>query len=848
MFKNLRLSGQRLYGHWQRRSRRQKVLLLAGVLLIAVAVFVYGWLFADLPSIDRLQAGLALPSTRIYDRNGQLLYEILPPEGGRNTALPLAAIPAHCVQAVIATEDANFYSHPGVDVVGIARALWINLRGGEVLAGGSTITQQVARNLLLDPEQRLERSLRRKLRESLLAIRLQNAYSKDDVLALYLNQSYFGNLAYGIEAAARAYFGKSAPELSLAECALLAGVIQAPAVYDPLANLEAARERQHAVLGLMADNGFISPETAEVAKNDELQFAATPFPIQAPHFVMAVWTQLQRDFPEQVYMRGLEVVTTVDLHWQQAAEQILRAQLYRLNNPISPGKVPANARNGALVALDPLTGQVLTMLGSPDYFDESIDGAVNAALALRQPGSTLKPFTYAAAMNPAREHPWTAATMVLDVKTPFITRRLQSYTPANFGLVEHGPVLVREALASSYNIPAVVALEDIGLQTLVELLKNAGVETLAQNTDIDLAITLGGGEVRLLDLVGAYSIFPNGGFRVQPAFILKVSDREGNTLYEWQPPRLDTRVIDERVAYIITDILSDDYARVPSFGRYSALNIGRPAAAKTGTTTDYRDNWIVGYTPNLVVGVWVGNADNTPMTDVTGVSGAAPAWNAFLRRVLLGQPELDFQPPPGIVRHEVCALSGLLPTPECPLRKTELFIEGTVPIEKDHFYQTFEIDTLTGLLADDSTPPERRARRVYAVLPQEARDWAIRSGIEQPPPAAAVRLPDEEAGLRLLEPDPYTVFQISPITPVETQRLRLTVGAPPGTLAVTYTLDGLELGTVEAAPWALWWALELGDHELVATATLADGTQQVSEPIPFRVTAYAPPEVRFSGQ
>jgi membrane carboxypeptidase/penicillin-binding protein PbpC len=527
---------------------------------------------------------------------------------------------------------------------------------------------------------------------------------------------------------------------------------------------------------------------------------------------------------------------------------IIQQQLYRQNNPVAPGKVPANARNAALVALDPHTGQVLTMLGSPDYFDETIDGAVNAALALRQPGSALKPFTYAAAFNPQQEHPWTAATMLLDVETPFITRKLESYTPANFGLVEHGPVLAREALASSMNIPAVVTLEHIGLQTLIGLLNNAGVETLANNTGADLAITLGGGEVRLLDLAQAYSTFPNGGYRVQPSMILKVSDHNDHVLYEWKPPRLDTRVMDERVAYLITDILSDDNARIAGFGRNSALNIGRPAAAKTGTTTDFRDNWIVGYTPNLVVGVWVGNADNAPMTDVTGVSGAAPAWNAFMRRVLLGQPELSFTQPPGMARHVVCALSGLLPTPECPLRKSELFIDGTVPTEPDNLYQTFTINKQTGLLADDTTPPEDRVQKVYIVLPQEARDWGIRNGIAPPPPQAVVKLPDENSGLRLLEPDPYTVFQLSPITPAETQRLRLTVGAPPGTESVTYLMDGQELGTAKEAPWMLWWPLELGDHELVARSEMADGTTQTSAAIPFRVTTYVPPEMRFEGQ
>lgn len=824
--------------------KRRLILALTAALVLLGGVWVYNWLFVDLPSIDELDAGLALPSTRIYDRNGQLLYEILPPDGGRNTAIALVDVPAHCLNAIIATEDANFYSHPGVDIEGIARALWINLRGGEVIAGGSTITQQVARNLLLEPEQRTERTIQRKLRESILAMRLQNSYSKDDILTLYLNQTYFGNLAYGIEGAARAYFSKSATDLSLAECALLGGIIANPAFYDPLSNLDGATQRQENTLRLMVNQGYIAQSEADTALNDELQFAATRFPINAPHFVMAVWTQLQRDYGDALYRDGLDVITTVDLDWTNAAQTIVQQQLDRLNHPPAGFGVPANANNAAVVAIDPFTGQVLTMLGSPDYFDESIDGAVNAALALRQPGSALKPFTYATAMNPARPDAWTPATMILDVETPFVTQKLESYTPSNFGLVEHGPVLVREALASSYNIPAVVALEHVGVPELVQLVSNAGLASLAENAQVDLAITLGGGEVRLLDMSQAYSIFPNGGHFVKPSFILKVSRRSGDVLYEWQKPPLNNRILDERVAYLINDILSDPGARIPAFGTNSALDIGRPAAAKTGTTTDFRDNWVMGYTPNLVVGVWVGNADNTPMTDVTGVSGAGPIWNLFMRRVLAGQPEVAFTRPDGIVSQEVCALSGLLPTPACPRRRVERFIEGTQPTETDNIYQTFTIDRTSGLLADDTTPPQDQVERVFAVLPQEARDWANRNGIPQPPIGAVVLRPDDSAGLRLLEPDPYTVLQISPRTPPDTQRIRLTAGVPPNTESVTYLMNDQELGTVLAEPWALWWMLEPGDHELVAQALLADGTTEISAPVPFRVTEYAPPQSR----
>lgn len=822
----------------------QKALLLLGLITVLTGTGLYVWLFTDLPSIEDLEAGLALPSTRIYDRNGQLLYEILPPDGGRNTPLPLDAIPQHCVNAVVATEDANFYSHPGVDVIGVARALWINVRGGEVIAGGSTITQQVARNTLMEPEQRTERSLYRKLRESILAMRLQNVYSKEDILTLYLNQAYFGNLAYGIEGAARAYFARSAQDLSLSECALLASIIPNPAIYDPLTRLEAAQTRQENTLRLMVNQGYITQAQADQALADGLQFAATRFPIEAPHFVMAVWTQLQRDYGEALYRDGLDVVTTLDLDWQRIAQRIAQTQLAALNDPA--WRVPANAHNAAIVALDPYTGQVLTMLGSPDYFNESIDGAVNAVFALRQPGSALKPFTYAVTMNPAREAPWTAATMLLDVETPFVTRRLESYTPSNFGFVEHGPVLLREALASSYNIPVVVALESVGVEALIQLAANAGLTTLAQNIHADLSITLGGGEVRLMDMAQAYSIFPNGGYYVRPQYLLSVTSRNGETLYQWQASRLNHRVIDERVAAIITDILSDPAARVPAFGTNSALDIGRPAAAKTGTTTDFRDNWVMGYTPNLVVGVWVGNADNSPMVNATGVTGAGPIWNQFMRQVLRGQPELSFRLPEGINRVEVCAISGLLPTPECQQRRTELFIEGTEPQSYDTVYQAFTLDRETGLLADENTPEDQRFERVYMILPPEARDWAIHNNIPQPPAGAAIA-DSAPAGLRLLQPDPYTRFQVSPLTPRETQRLRFSVAVPPQTESVTYWLNGEALDTVTAAPWGMWWSLTLGSYELVAEAHFADGTSAQSAPIPFTVVDYIPPEVRATG-
>ena len=826
---------------FRKRSRRYKILLTL-LLLIGLGVgAVSVWVLEDLPSIDDLNAGMALPSTRIYDRNHRLLYEILPYEQGRNSNLSFDDIPEYCIHAVIATEDANYYSHPGVDPVGILRALWINIQGGDILAGGSTITQQTARILLLDPQQQAERTVHRKLREMVLALQLQARYSKEDILALYLNQVYFGNLAYGIDGASRAYFHKDALDLSLAECALLVGTIQNANYNDPLTQFERAKERQEIVLDLMIQNGYITDNQALSAKQDELQFGSVRFPIGAPHFVMEVWKILERDYPNELHAGGLEVITTVDLDWTNHAQDIVQKQLYALNHPADT-TLPANANNAALVAIHPITGEVLTMLGSPDFFDEDIDGAVNVAMAYRQPGSTLKPFTYAEAMNPKYDDPYTAATMILDVKTPFITNKLESYTPANYGLSEHGPVRVREALASSYNIPAVVALEHIGMERFVQFVSSLGLDNLADNTEVDLSITLGGGEVRLIDLAEAYSAFANGGYDIEPQYILSITQADGTSLFEYETASLSRRVIDEGIAYIISDILSDNNARIPSFGDNSPLSVGFPAAAKTGTTTDFRDNWVMGYTPDIVVGVWVGNANNKPMIDVTGVSGAGPIYNLFMRTIKRGEISSDFVEPDGLIHREVCSLSGLLPTQACTRRINELFLVGTEPTDYDTFHQTFSIDMDTGLLASDDTPLDRVKEQTFLVLPQEARDWAIRKGIPQPPLGANIFSSDASKGVRLLAPDPFTIYELSDLIPLDSQRLRLTVGTPANTSEVLYVLDGQAIGKAYESPWDVWWTLELGQHELWAVATFEDGTIQQSATIPFSVVKDAPIE------
>jgi membrane carboxypeptidase/penicillin-binding protein PbpC len=405
-------------------------------------------------------------------------------------------------------------------------------------------------------------------------------------------------------------------------------------------------------------------------------------------------------------------------------------------------------------------------------------------------------------------------------------------------------VLAREALAGSYNIPAVVALDYAGIDSLISLTTRLGISTLTDSSRFDLSLTLGGGEVQLVELTGAYSAFANGGHRIDPVYILEVRDSEGNILYEWTPPALGSPELDPRVAFLINSILSDDDARYASFGHGSALSLGgRPVAAKTGTTTDFRDNWTVGYTPNLVVGVWVGNADNTPMQNVTGVSGAGPIWTQFLRSVLLGRPEIPFDVPEGIERAQVCARSGLLPTALCPQYRWEWFIEGTVPTAEDNLYQEFVIDRTTGLLATDETPQEDQFEQVFLVLPPEARSWAAREGIPAPPLGAHL-VGFEDDPVRLLSPDPYTVFQLTNNIPLEDQRIRLRAAIPSDAESVSYWLDGELLATSRHRPFEVWWQLLPGEHTMHATATLSDNQTIRSEPVEFMVRSWVPPDER----
>jgi 1A family penicillin-binding protein len=834
-----------------RLKRRLFILLL---LSLAGAAAIYAWLFVDLPALDTLYQRATAASTKILDRTGRTLYVIADPHQGQHTPVKLGDIPPYCRQATIATEDANYYSHPGVDFVGIVRAVLINLQGGEVLSGGSTITQQLAKNLLLSPAEAAQRTITRKLRESILAWRITQTFSKDDILALYLNEVYYGNLAIGIEAAAQTYFGKAAGQLDLAECALLAGLPQSPARYDPLSDLSAAKERQAVVLDLMLKQNDITAEQADLAKAENLQFAPTSYPIEAPHFVAYVRQWLEDRYGlEAIYTQGFVVTTTLDLNWQNTAQAIVQRQLADLtqDRPDQPGR---NVNNAAVVAVDPHSGEIRVMLGSPDYFTAQIDGAVNAAIAHRQPGSSIKPITYAAAFDPTAPDPLTAASLILDVRSSFPTKEGDPYIPKNYDQQFHGPVSARTALASSYNIPAVKVLQHVGLPRMIELARKLGITTFGQPDRYGLALTLGGGEVRLIDMTMAYSALANGGGKIDPVAVLRISNARGEVVYR-NAPQTGEVVLDPRVAYLITSILSDNKARAPAFSEYSVLRLTRPAAAKTGTTTDWRDNWTIGYTPDLVTGVWVGNADNQPMEHVSGVTGAGPIWHDFMQAALKGQPEQDFIRPAGLIDVDVCATSGLLPTEYCPYTKREVFIAGTQPTQPDNLYQPIKIDVATGRPATADTPQDRIETEVYLKLPAEAREWARDNGVDQlamnntapllgsagdqltmSDGQSAIRNP--QSTIRITRPDNGTIYRVTPQTPIETQRIPVQALAADGVQVrrlLIYVDDRL-LEEFTASPARAWWTLQPGTHSITAQVVDNYGQMVESEAVSIVVT------------
>src|SRR5512138_3572663 len=718
--------------------------MLVGIFLClgSLALYEYYSIASTLPSVSDLQQrGSQFETSRILDRNGNLLYELIDPNAGKRTYVPLNKISPAVVAATIATEDKDFYNHPGYDLLAIIRAIWQNYTTGETVSGASTITQQVARTILLSPSERAQRTYLRKAREIILAGEITRRYTKDQILELYLNENNYGNLSYGIEAAAETYFGTTADKLTLAQAAFLAGLPQSPSLYDIYTNRDITLARDQQVLTLMVKDSYEqncirvsnSPDPICVdpltAANAALEIRNYTFPqpninMKYPHWVNYVRAQLEAQFdPQTISRSGFTIYTSIDPQLQDAAQQLVTSQVATL--------AENNASDGALLAIRPSTGEILAMVGSADYNNAAISGQVNMATSeTRQPGSSIKPVNYVAAF----EKGWTPATLIWDVPSEFPPSgdpndQRPPYVPNNYDNKFHGPVTVRTALSNSFNVPAVKTLQFVGVygdHGMIAMAKRFGFTSLNRD-DYGLSLTLGGGDVSLLEMVSAYSVFANNGLRVPPVSIFKIVDHQGKVVYQYKPPQPQVVVSPEH-AYLITSILSDNEARAWMFGPNSVLNLPFPVAAKTGTTNDFRDNWTMGYTPDLAAGVWVGNADYTPMVNTTGLTGAAPIWSQFMQLAVpyvSGNNPRSFQRPSGIVEKTICALSGTEPSQWCNGgTRTEIFVadQPPLPASQDLKRQVL-IDTWTGLQASDACQNYTEKANVINVTDQWARQW-----------------------------------------------------------------------------------------------------------------------------
>ena len=688
-------------------------------LFIFILIPIIGVLFAGtyllilrgLPSPSQLTTREISLTTKIYDRNGQLLYEIYADQN--RTVVPLSEIPNSLKEATIAIEDKDFYKHGGFALRGIIRA------ASEIvlhrnLQGGSTITQQLIKSALLTPE----RTVQRKIKEFILATLVEQKYKKDDILEMYLNQVPYGGTAWGIEAASQTYFGKHVKDLDLAESALLAGLPAAPTFYSPFgAHPEYARQRQAEVLRRMVEDKYISAQEAERAKALPLKFAAQKTNIKAPHFVMYVKELLTKKYGEKmVEQGGLRVTTTLDDKIQEFAQTTVASEVAKLKD--------LNVGNGATLVTKPKTGEILAMVGSRDYFDTKYDGNVNVALALRQPGSSIKPINYALGLLKG----YTPATVFIDASTCFPNPGQKQYCPVNYDGKFHGVVQMRFALGNSYNIPAV---KMIVLNTVHDMIATAsamGISSLTDESRYGLSLTLGGGEVTMLDMGKAFAVFANSGVRQESNSILKVEDSHGKILEEFKP-KVGKEILPPEVTYLISHILLDNNARSAAFGENSLLVIPKHAVSvKTGTTDDKRDNWTIGYTPGFLTVVWVGNNDNSPMNPylTSGITGAAPIWNKIMTYVLKDQPDQWPSRPEDIIGLSICAITGRLPgDSNCPTRY-EYFIKGTEPKEIETNQKTpIPIDKTTNQPAKENQTDNVEVRDEQIISDSFTKNYCI---------------------------------------------------------------------------------------------------------------------------
>jgi 1A family penicillin-binding protein len=754
-------------------------------------VGLYFWVAKDLPEPNRLMERQVIQNTKIYDRTGEtILYEI---SGNvKRTLVDLDDIPKHLKDATVVIEDKDFYNHGGISFWAIFRTAVMNVVKGQK-AGGSTLTQQFIKNAVLSTE----KSYLRKIKEAILAVRLEKDFSKDEILQMYLNEIPYGSTAYGVEAASQLYFGKNVQQINLPEAAILAALPQSPSRYSPYGSRkETLLARQKYILDLMVKHGYIDSDQAEVAKNVKLVFKEPSNQINSPHFVLYVKELLTEKYGEKmVEQEGLKIYTTLDLYKQKAAEEVI--QKYGQANHDK-----YDASNAALVTIDPKTGQILAMVGSRDFNNEEIDGQVNMVTSLRQPGSSIKPLIYAAAFMKG----FTANTVVYDVITNFSTDPANPYEPNNYSNNESGPVSLKKALAGSLNIPAVKALYLAGMDNVLDLAKQMGYSSFGDKSKLGLSLVLGGGEVRMLEHVNAFSAFAREGSVLPVTPILKITDKNGKVLEEFQPSR-EKKVFDAGVARQVNDILSDNAARSYVFGANSQLNLpNRTSAVKTGTTNDYRDAWTVGYTPSVVTGVWVGNNNYSPMKRGSAAATiAVPIWHDYMVSILGNTPAEEFKKDPvpttgkaildgtniGEVRVKIDRASGLLATDYTP----ETYIEERVYRQAHSILYYVDKNDPRG-----SAPANPFADPQFVLWESRIQAWAEKQGYSSSTP------PTEYDNLHV----PENLPSLSIVQPTQGQSIsepqlyaKVETSAPRGVSRVEYYVDDNLLSQETSQPFDL---------------------------------------------
>lgn len=734
--------------------RKSDILFLC---LLGLFSFFYPISEADL-SFDEVT------SLKIVDRNGYLLREVLSVQQGKGHWTLLSDISKHAVDAAITAEDKRFFDHKGVDPLALARALQQNITSGKVISGGSTVTQQVVRNLYHFP-----RNVFFKAVEMWYAVRLEYTLPKVKILEHYFNRIPYGNQTFGIEAAARLYLGKSAKELTWAEASFLTALPKSPTQYNPYKNFRSAKQRQIFIINKLFDARIITPEEKERALSETIILFPKSNTFHAPHFCEYIL--------QNKPFSGDRIQTTLDLALQAEVEKIIKGHIAQLQSE--------NVTNAAVIVISNKTGDILALAGSSDYFDERHDGQFNAVFSKRQPGSALKPFTYAAAMTKGL----TPSSVIPDIETMILSKKAQ-FTPQNYDNRFHGPVRARIALACSYNVSAVRVLQDIGVETLLSTLHQCGIASLTEPPEFyGHGLTLGNGEVTLFELSRAYSILANSGRWTEPRFVID------------QPARvISDHIFSPQVSFLITNILSDNSARTPSFGFDSPLSMPFPCAVKTGTSSDFRDNMTMGYTVDYTVGVWVGNFDNAPMRQISGVTGAGPIFHDIMSFLYKDRIPDNFSIPPGIRKANVCAFSGARPHQGCPAIIQEFFIDGTEPVKICDFHQ-----------------PDGRLR-VDALMPVYQK-WLESYSMDARKTAGE---PTSQTVFKIIQPRNNAVYKIDPSLRKDYQSIYFEAMAPPDVRKLRWNLNGQWMQTDEYSRKILW-NLKPGNYQLKAEGNTAGG-------------------------